>query len=142
MTTARDIRRCALQAMYQFDAGNSDAAEVVRESLVDSPGGAEAQQGGFELAGKAWAVRTEADRAIATLTPDWPVHRQPIIDRNILRLAYYEMTSGLTPPKVAINEAIELAREFSTDRSPMFVNGVLDKIFKTMKVQADMPPVP
>jgi len=52
------------------------------------------------------------------------------------------MTSGLTPPKVAINEAIELAREFSTDRSPMFVNGVLDKIFKTMKVQADMPPVP
>ena len=53
-----------------------------------------------------------------------------MVDRNILRLAYFEMASGQTPPKVAINEAVELAREFSTQKSPAFVNGVLDKIMR------------
>jgi len=67
---------------------------------------------------------------VAALSPDWPTHRQPVVDRNILRLAYFEIVSGAAPPKVAINEAVELAREFSTEKSPAFVNGVLDKIMK------------
>ena len=69
-----------------------------------------------------------ADETVAPLTPDWPTHRQPLIDRNILRLAYYEITSGKTPPIVAIDEAIELAKEFGTPESPAFINGVLHKI--------------
>jgi N utilization substance protein B len=132
MPAARDIRRCALQALYQFDSGNAETPEVVRQSLEDSPGGAAAHGDGFQLAVLAWAARVEADAAVATLTPDWPTHRQPVIDRNILRLAHFEMASGRTPPKVVINEAVELAREFSTDKSPMFINGVLDRIYKSL----------
>jgi N utilization substance protein B len=138
MNPLRDIRRCALQAMYQFDAGN-DAA-LVRESLSGSPGDEATHQKGFELATLAWEFRDAADAAVAALTPEWPTYRQPIIDRNILRLAHYEMTSGRTPPKVAINEAVELAREFSTERSPTFVNGVLDKIYKSLRPDATVAP--
>ena len=133
MTAGRDIRRCAVQALYQFDAGNADAEDVVRASLADSPGDEQTHRRGYDLARKAWDVRSSADAAVAALSPEWPTHRQPVVDRTILRLAYYEMTSGKTPPKVAINEAVELAREFSTEKSPMFINGVLDKIYRSMK---------
>jgi N utilization substance protein B len=133
MTTARDRRRCALQALYQFDAGNAESPEIVRESLEQSSGSPQAQRDGFALATAAWARREEADAAVSALTPDWPTYRQPVVDRSILRLAYHEMTSGETPPKVVINEAVELAREFSTEKSPLFVNGVLDKIYKSMR---------
>ena len=133
MSVARDRRRCALQALYQFDASGDEAPQVVRRSLEDSPGAEQTHQEGFELALAAWEMRHEADAAVLPLTPDWPTHRQPVIDRSILRLAYYEMVSGATPPKVAINEAVELAKEFGTQKSPLFLNGVLDKIFKSMR---------
>ncbi len=130
MSVTRDVRRCALQAMYQFDAGSSDSPEIVRESLEQSPGSKQTHQQGFDLAQAAWAARERADRDIAAITPDWPTHRQPMLDRNILRLAHHEMAAGRTPAKVAINEAVELAREFSTEKSPLFINGVLDKIYR------------
>jgi N utilization substance protein B len=138
MTTARDRRRCALQALYQFDAGN-ESHELVRESLEDSAGTTSTHEEGFQLAESAWAVRDEADACVSALTPDWPTRRQPVVDRSILRLAYYEIVSGVTPPKVAISEAVELAKEFSTDKSPMFINGVLDKIYKAQQPDAAEP---
>jgi 6,7-dimethyl-8-ribityllumazine synthase len=127
---SRDIRRCALQAMYQFDAG-AEPAEAVRKTLDESPGNPVSHDKGFQLAIQAWAYRDQADAAVADISPDWPTYRQPVIDRSILRLAFYEMAEGGTPPKVAINEAVELAKEFSTDKSPLFINGVLDKIYKS-----------
>jgi N utilization substance protein B len=128
--TTRDVRRCALQVLYQFDAVGTGEPQAVRDSLRESPGSDEVHEAGFELAHRAWAGRADADAAVAELAPDWPTYRQPVVDRNILRLAYHEMVSGETPPKVAINEAVELAKEFSTGKSPLFVNGVLDKIYK------------
>jgi N utilization substance protein B len=137
MASGRDTRRCALQVLYQLDAGSADGSEVRATLELDlSPGPDAVRDRGCEMANAAWAARAEADAAVAALTPEWPTHRQPVIDRNILRLAYYEMTRGGTPPKVAINEAVELAREFSTDRSPTFVNGVLDRIFKQLQVRS------
>ncbi|UCD76072.1 MAG: transcription antitermination factor NusB [Phycisphaerales bacterium] len=133
MASARNVRRCALQALYQFDAGNADSPEVVRASLDESAGDERTHQDGFDLALQAWEKREEADSAVAAITPEWPTHRQPVVDRCILRLAYYEMTAGITPPKVAINEAVELAKEFSSEKSPMFINGVLDKIFRSLR---------
>lgn len=133
MRYTRDIRRCALQAMYQFDCGNDRDLDMVRRSLDDGPGNDEAHERGFGLATLAWESRGEADKRVAELAPDWPTYRQPVVDRNLLRLAYYEMTGGGTPPKVAINEAVELAKEFGTEKSPMFINGVLDKIFRALK---------
>lgn len=137
MPPARDVRRCAIQALYQFDAGSADAPEQVRASLAESPGDEEVHARGFDLAKKAWDVRHDADAAVAALAPEWPTHRQPIIDRSILRLAYFEMHSNATPPKVAINEAVELAKEFSTEKSPSFINGVLDKIYRAMRARVE-----
>ncbi len=126
--------------MYQLDAG-AESVEAVRSSLADAPGAPEACEKGLALAEAAWGRRREADAAVAALAPEWPTHRQPAIDRTILRLAYYEMTAGGVPPKVVINEAVELAREFSTAKSPMFVNGVLDKIYKARLRQEPVEPV-
>jgi N utilization substance protein B len=136
MASKREVRMCAVQALYQFDQGNADSPQLVRQALDDSPGGSATHELGFDLATRAWEGRAEADAAVAALTPEWPTHRQPVVDRCILRLAHYEMTAGGTPPKVAINEAVELAKEMSTQKSPMFINGVLDKIYRAMKQKA------
>ncbi len=130
MAASRDIRRCAVQALYQFDAG-AEPGPIVRESLRHSAGDPETHEQGYTLAVNSWAVHDEADAAVAELTPDWPTHRQPVVDRSILRLAFYEMAHAGTPPKVVINEAVELAREFSTEKSPLFVNAVLDRVYKS-----------
>ena len=140
MTSPREIRKCALQGLYQFDAAGTDSPDMVRESLNDAPGNTKTHDEGFALAQATWEQREAADAAVSALTPEWPIHRQPVIDRNLLRMAFYEMTSGRTPPKVAINEAVELAKEFSTEKSPMFINGVLDKLYRQMRGEEDPAP--
>lgn len=150
MTRAtRDARRCALQAMYQFDAadvdpGNPKDLEIVRRSLDEAPGNEACHDAGLDLATLAWEFHEEADAAVVRLTPDWPTRRQATVDRNILRLAFFEMTNGGTPPKVAINEAVELAKEYSTEKSPGFINAVLDRIYRGLReaggVAAATPP--
>ena len=130
MSRHRDARRCALQALYQFEAGSAEAPDIVLGSLADAPGDEATHNRGFELATLAWEFRDDADAAVAALTSQWPTHRQPVVDRAILRLAYYELTHTDTPPKVVINEAVELAKEYSTEKSPLFINGILDKLYR------------
>jgi len=145
MAGATDRRRCALQTLFQFDLAGTADPQLTRQSLEESGASATAQNEGFALAEEAWAARADADQAITPLVPDWPINRQPAVDRNILRLAWFELTRGDTPPKVVINEAIELAREFSTARSPLFVNGVLDRVYRQLRgepIPADAEPVP
>ncbi|MCL4742180.1 MAG: hypothetical protein KJZ54_08250 [Phycisphaerales bacterium] len=144
MASARDLRRLTLLALYQIDARGGADRDQVRRSLDGCASLAEEGpvfvgprtaftdrelDAAFAAACAAYEGRGEADAAVADLAPDWPTHRQPAIDRAILRLAYHEMEAGV-PPKVAVNEAVELAKAFSTDRSPSFVNGVLDKLMK------------
>ena len=74
--------------------------------------------------------------------PTWPAPRQPAVDRAILRLAYHEMTTVGVSPKVVVNEAIELAKRYSTERSPAFVNGVLDKVLKSIQRAGEAPAGP
>ena len=131
MTLDRDARRCALQAMYQFDAGSSESLDVVRESLDGSPATPEARIAGFDLAQGAWEHRAESDTVMERQSPDWPVRRQPMVDRNLLRLAFHEMHRRGTPPKVVINEAVEIAKTFSTSESSAFINGILDRVVVT-----------
>jgi N utilization substance protein B len=125
------MRRCALQAMYQFDVVERADFAIVKATLDESPGTPEDHAGGFDLATLAWEFRDEADAAVAPFAPEWPTHRQPVIDRNLLRLAYYEIIHAGTPPKVAINDAVELAREFGGEKSPGFVNALLDRLWRT-----------
>ncbi len=72
------------------------------------------------------------DGVIRKLAPAWPILQMATVDRNLLRMAIYEMTIwGKTPPKVVINEAVELAKAFGSESSPRFVNGVLGSVMKT-----------
>ena len=140
MSTQRDIRRAALLALYQFDCNGIEDTELVFESLdaiEDGVGDETSQRQGFKLAQQIWARHAEADTAVSVLTPEWPTHRQPLIDRNLLRMAWYELHHDETPPKVAINEAVELAKEFSTEQSPLFINGVLDKLWRAQRDAAE-----
>lgn len=130
MANPRDIRVAALQALYQLDVrGEADVEEIDvsidDESLTDNE-----RRKAMDLALGAFRDRAAADRAIKVHAPTWPAHRQPAIDRAILRLAHYEMTSGRVNPKIAVNEAVDLAKRFSTEKSPAFINAVLDKILR------------
>ena len=82
------------------------------------------------MAGGTWEQRGIDRVRVEKLAPQWPPRRQPGVDRNIMRLAVWELTNADTPPKVVIDEAIELAKAFSTEQSPAFVNGVLDAVLK------------
>ncbi len=76
---------------------------------------------------------TSLDQLIEAESANWKLSRMPIIDRNIIRLATYEVTQGITPKRVAINEAIELAKKYGSANSGRFVNGILDRICKATK---------
>ena len=87
-----------------------------------------------ELAVGTSQMAPEIDRRITDKAAHWKLERMPAVDLNILRLAVYEMKTGTTPPAVVIDEAIELARQFSGDESVSFINGVLDAVHKEMGV--------
>jgi N utilization substance protein B len=124
MSKRRDTRRLAMQVLYQLDMRGEDDAPTLRAALEDGSDSPEVAQAAFDLAWAAW----KAHPMICDLAPRWPTYRQPPVDRAILRLAYYELTSGHAPLRVVLDEAIELAKEYSTEHSPSFVNGVLDKV--------------
>lgn len=125
-----------MQVMYQFDVrGEADMA-AVREAMSDEYDSLELRDAAFELASGAWNQRQACDDLVVELAPDWPTHRQPPVDRAILRLAYYEITSGHAPMVVAINEAVQLAKDFAAEDAPKFVNAVLDKMSKRIEAPA------
>jgi transcription antitermination protein NusB len=143
MATPRVIRRVAFQTLFQLDARAGRDVEAIRGSLDGveelSPG---ERTKAMDLANRAFEARVEADREIVALAVGWPTHRQPAVDRAILRLAHYEITSGRVAPAVAINEAVELAKDFGTDRSPAFINAILDKIAKARQPEQPASPAP
>src|SRR5262249_34861401 len=120
----------ALQLLFLFDAhGAIDEAMALQaaEDGIDDP---QAQSRAIQIARGAWDNRGSSDEWVERLAPHWPPRRQPGVDRNIIRLAVWELTHTDTPVKVVIDEAIELAKGFSTEQSPAFVNGVLDAVLK------------
>ena len=145
MTTPnrRDLRRLAMQVLYQLDVNTPKhnpghaptvlpSADELAEGLDEEHDSPATRKKAAELALVAWQEHEQADEKVAALSPDWPTHRQPPVDRAILRLAYFEMKSGHAPVKVAINEAVELAKQFGSEQSPPFINGVLDKLAKNL----------
>ena len=127
-----------MQTLYQIDLAGELDRQTLIENLEDEPGAPQAKVEAVDLALAAWANHEQADPLVSELTPDWPTHRQPPVDRAILRLAYYELSTQHAPLRVVISEAIDLAKEFCDKNSPSFVNGVLDKLAKKLDV-ADAP---
>lgn len=130
----RKAREIALQALFHLDfndAGQREAIEAAlgeEEKLSDS-----ALAYAKEIVEGVLAHLEEIDRRIGEGSTEWKVERMPGVDRNITRIAVYEMRLGkeeLTP-NIVINEAVELAKKFGTDASARFVNGVLGKMIKS-----------
>ena len=117
--------------LYELDGARHDAARALGNRLADDtmPEGSESYA--TELVHGVLARRAEIDETIAAHAPAWPVEQLPPVDRNILRVAVYEMTvADKTPPKVAINEAVEMGKTFGGDNSPRFINGVLGSVLQ------------
>lgn len=126
MQVRRQARQSALQALYELDITNHPAGDVIACRLEEHPLPPEGEAFLRLLVSGVLRHREQLDALIQQYAPAWPVNQIAIVDRNVLRIALFEL-SGLTdtPPKVAINEAVELAKTFGSDSSPRFVNGVL-----------------
>jgi N utilization substance protein B len=148
MATSNDIRRLAFQTLFQLDARGGGDLDAVREHMEAAIRELEMEfskgerEKAFALASGAYEARQMADAVMVGLAPTWPASRQAAVDRAILRLAHYEMTSTATPPKVVVNEAVELAKVFSTEKSPAFINGLLDKVLKGVLREREGSPTP
>lgn len=132
-TAAREL---ALKALYQYDLLGCKSAESAREYCL-SFGSDERVRFARELLEGCISHLDELDETIDQTAEHWNHARMPVIDRNVLRLGVYELTYHRdTPPKVSINEAIELAKKYSTSDSASFVNGVLDRIYAKLDGQS------
>ncbi len=119
-------RVAVLQALYEIDCTGHSPGVVIAQRLQEAQLPLAANQFATDLAQGVIANREWLDGLIGRYAPEWPVNQIAIIDRNVLRIAIYEILYGDdTPVKVAINEAVELAKQFGSDSSGRFVNGVL-----------------
>jgi len=122
----RRARILALQALYEIDTTQHPVGTVLDQRLTEDPLPAEGEAFARELLTGVLQHQVALDELIQRYAPEWPVEQMAVIDRNVLRIAIYEFfISKLTPTKVAINEAVELAKLFGSDSAPRFVNGVL-----------------
>ncbi len=126
MKVRRRARILALQALYEIDTTQHPVGTVLDQRLTEDPLPEEGEAFARELLTGVIQHRVTLDELIQRYAPEWPVEQMAVIDRNVLRIAIYEFfISKLTPTKVAINEAVELAKLFGSDSAPRFVNGVL-----------------
>lgn len=125
-TRARSV---ALQALYEIDMVGHPPLLVIQNRLSDNSFDENLSQFISQIVLGIWPIVEELDHFIAEHAPEWPLEQVALIDRNILRIALWEFAvSENIPIKVAINEAVELAKEFGSDSSPRFVNGVLGSL--------------
>jgi N utilization substance protein B len=125
----RRARIAALQALYELDCAKHKVEEALARLRAGKTLGQEALSFSEELVKGVLQNKSELDAIIEKFAPAFPLEQMSIIDRNILRLAIFEILfNDKTPFKVAINEAIELAKQFGSDSSPRLINGVLGSI--------------
>lgn len=119
-----------MQVLFLWDSQHAADPILARQVGADAGASPEVQQAALDMATAAWDQRSASDAWATRVAPQWPTNRQPAVDRALLRLGIWELTASATPPKVVIDEAIELAKEYSTEQSARFVNAVLDAILK------------
>ena len=129
MKTRRRARRVVLESLYEYDLANHPPFEVLERRLQATTLESSGTEFAHQLVVGIIEYQPEMDVLIARYAPEWPLEQMAVIDRNVLRIAIYEFMIGdLTPVKVAINEAVELAKTYGSDSSPRFVNGVLGTV--------------
>lgn len=131
-------RSIAMQTLFEWDfqgCNNKESLEMLKRNLKEFAPGVDDTVFAHHLLEGTLREQKTIDTLIQKCAPEWPLEQVTVIDRNILRLGIYELMYGNydeVPPKVAINEAIELAKSFGSDASPRFVNGVLGTIYREM----------
>jgi len=129
-------RQRALQVMFLLDMRHQPIDEAIQSfyltlsSEEDDPRPIPPDPFMETLVRGASETAADIDRQITSKSEHWRLERMPVVDRNILRLAIYEMTYTETPAAIVIDEALELARQFSSDESVSFINGVLDAVYR------------
>ena len=136
MVSRHRARERALEVLYSADIRGRRASDVLRHrASEDEP----VDEFTDHLVRGVEKARDDLDALIAAYARDWTLERMPVVDRNILRLAIYELRHTDVPPAVAINEAVELARDLSTDDSGRYVNGILSRVVEDA-APSDVPP--
>ena len=131
-------RSIVLQTLFEWDFNNSknlDIKQVIKRNIKEFALGLEDDVFVYALAEQVLKKRAVVDEIIEKAAPDWPINKISVVDRNILRIGLCELLFGdrkEVPPKVAINEAIELAKTFGGENSGKFINGVLGAVYKEM----------
>ena len=129
MGVRRRARTIALQALFEIDSVAHDVEETLGRLLAEASLPEEGVSFARELVSGVLTNKERIDNVIQTYAPAWPVAQLATIDRNILRLAIFEiLLDNKVPVKAAINEAVELAKTFGSDNSPKFINGVLGTV--------------
>lgn len=122
-------RAVALQALYEIDMAGHPPLLVINNRLSENDLDEKLAEFVSQITMGVWPIVEELDQFIAEHAPEWPLNQVATVDRNILRIALWEFAvSENTPIKVAINEAVELAKVFGSDSSPRFINGVLGSL--------------
>ncbi len=125
----RKARIIALKTLYELDSVGHEPGETLSRLLEEKPAPADVVAFAQELVAGVLDHREEIDEVIRQKAPAWPLDQVAVVDRNILRLAIYEiLIDNRVPVRAAINEAVELAKSFGGESSPKFVNGVLGSI--------------
>jgi len=131
-------RSIAMQSLYEWDFldKKSDLEKIIERNIVEFGPGLEDESFIWQLVTGVVANLKEINEIIARAAPQWPISQISIVDRNVLRIGIYELLyedKAAVPPKVAINEAIELAKSFGGDNSGKFTNGVLGTVYKEIE---------
>ena len=133
MTLRHKSREFALQMLFEWDMARQKPARIEQHFWKSARAADSTRTFANQLFEGAITEADSSDRLVEKLSENWRLDRLAAVDRNILRLAIYELRSGTAPPKVVIDEALELAKKFSSAESPSFLNGVLDAAYKTLQ---------
>jgi N utilization substance protein B len=131
-TLRRKSREFALQMLFEWDMTHQEPMRVEKLFWKSAPAADQTRKFANQLFEGAVTQAESNDQLVSRLSANWKLDRLATVDRNILRLAIYEFRSGTAPLKVVIDEALELAKKFSSEGAPSFLNGVLDAAAKTL----------
>ena len=136
-------REYALQMLYQVDLTHTEPSATIQDFWTSHPASEDVKGFATQVVQGTLAHQGQIDRLIASHANNWEISRMAVVDRNILRMGAYELLHcGEIPPKVCLNEAVELAKRFGDEESSKFVNGILDAIHRSHARQPDQPVPP
>lgn len=131
----RQARILAMQALCQWDVQGDEKPTALDNFLAAQGASKQVVARAGELVKGFWGRKQSVDDRITAAATNWDLSRISPVERNIMRVALVELLNTKTPPKVVLNEAIEIGREFGGENSPRFINGVLDVVFKRQQRQ-------